>query len=167
MITTFFHAASTMLEVVSFFVGGCFMCPEQGTGEEGGLGGLGIYRHLTQGRLSRQGLRSVASGFRVRVSGFGLEGSGFRFGSKLQGLGFLFRGLVHEEPRSRSSWDAPRHIGGSISQHRVPPMHHNYVHWNGLDRWQGQRGCEMWQGHDFGNDKHLILWPCHTLKTET
>jgi len=22
----------------------------------------------------------------------------------------------------------------------------------------------MWQGHDFSNDKHLILWPCHTLR---
>ena len=54
MITTSFHAAST---TVSFFVGGCFMCPEQGTGE----GGLGVYRHLTQGTLSTQGLRSVAS----------------------------------------------------------------------------------------------------------
>ena len=26
---------TTLLEVVSFFVGGCFMCPEQGTGEGG------------------------------------------------------------------------------------------------------------------------------------
>ena len=34
-----------------------------------------------------------------------------------------------------------------LSQHRVPLMHHNYVHWNGLDKWQGQRG-EMWQGRD-------------------
>ena len=98
------------------------MCPEQGTGEgegragrlqasdasrlgtqrggsggrgrggRGGLGGLGVYRHLTQGKLSTQGLRSVAS--RVQGSGSGL-------GSKLQGLGFLCRGLVHEEPRSQ------------------------------------------------------------------
>ena len=84
----------------------------QGEGGRGGLGGLGVYRHLTQGRLSTQGLRSVASRFTVRVSGFGLQGSGL--GSQLQGLGFLCRGLVHEEPRSRSSWDAPRHIGGII-----------------------------------------------------
>ena len=139
MITTFFHAASTTTSSdpprnghTNDFVGGCFILCWRlfhvpGAGDGGGLGGLGVYRHLTQGRLSRQGLRSVASGFRVRVPGFGLEGSRFRFGSKLQGLGFLFRGLVHEEPRSRSSWDAPRHIGGSISQHRVPPVHHNYV----------------------------------------
>ena len=98
----------------------------RGRGARGGLGGLGVCRHLTQERLSTQGFRSVAS--RVQGSGSGL-------GSKLQGLGFLCRGLVM------------RNHG--LSQHRVPPMHHNYVHWNGLDRWQGQRGCEMWQGHDF------------------
>ena len=77
------------------------MCPEQGTGGRGG-GGAGrlqasdpsrlctqgeggrgawagwAYRHLTQGRLSTQGLRSVAS--RVHGSGFRVWASGFRFG---------------------------------------------------------------------------------------
>ena len=45
---------TTLLEVVSFFVGGCFMCPEQGTGE-GGEGGLGVYRHLTQAGFAHKG----------------------------------------------------------------------------------------------------------------
>ena len=37
---------------------------------------------------------------------------------------------------------------GTLHGNGVPLMHHNYVHWNGLDKWQGQRGCEMWQGRD-------------------
>ena len=105
---------TTLLEVVSFFLGNCFMCPEQGTGGRGGggagrlqtsdpsrlctqgeggrggLGGLGVYRHLTQGRLSTQGLRSVAS--RVHGSGFRVWASGFRFGVSASGFRFLVQG---------------------------------------------------------------------------
>ena len=39
----------------------------RGKGARGGLGGLGVYRHLTQGEPSTQGLRSVVSVSRVRV----------------------------------------------------------------------------------------------------
>ena len=102
---------TTLLEVVSFFLGSCFICPEQGTGGRGGgggwasdpsrlctqgkggrggLGGLGVYGHLTQGRLSTQGLRSVAS--RVHGSGFRVWASGFRFGVSASGFRFLVQG---------------------------------------------------------------------------
>ena len=56
------------------------------------MGGLGVYRHLTQGSFPRKASGQLLPGFRVRVSGFGLHGSGFRFGVYASG----FRFLVHE-----------------------------------------------------------------------
>ena len=73
----------------------------EGGGGEGGLG--------RDGRLQASDPREAFHA-RPQVSCF--QGSGFR--SKLQGLGFLCRGLVHEEPRSQQLGRSTAHRRGCL-----------------------------------------------------
>ena len=88
---------TTWWKLVSLFVGGC----AQSRGRGRGGGGAGRLQASPKGGFPGKASSQLLPGFRVRVSGFGLQD---RFGSTLQGLGFLFRELLGPEPPSWRSW---------------------------------------------------------------